>query len=193
MNDKELIKELQKGSDSAFKRLLDQHRHRVVNICYRFTADRDDAQDVAQETFVEVYHSLPGFRGDSSLSTWIYRIAVAKSLDFLRRKSRKKRKGLFGGTVSLDDHQMAIPAPESSNPEMQLQDKERLVILQAALDSLPDKQRIAFVLGEYDGLSYVEIAAVMKTTVPAVESLIYRARKNLQKKLNKYYSSRILG
>jgi RNA polymerase sigma-70 factor (ECF subfamily) len=185
------VEDLLSGSPDAFRRLVETHKHRVLNTCFRFTADRDDAEDIAQETFVEVYRSLPKFRGESSLSTWIFQIAVSKSLDFMRKKNRKKRKGLFGEIIRLDDHPMIIPALESANPEKQLQDKERKEILHQALNSLPINQRAAFVLSEYDGMNYQEIAGILKTSIVAVESLIYRARKNLQKKLYNYYKKHV--
>ncbi|MCP4569257.1 MAG: RNA polymerase sigma factor [FCB group bacterium] len=187
----QLLENLRSGSPDAFRQLVERYKHKVLNTCFRFVADKDDAEDIAQETFVEVHRSLPRFREESSLSTWIYQIAVSKSLDFMRKKNRKKRRGLFGGTIRLDDHPVDIPAPESENPEKQLQDKERNIILQQALDSLPKNQCAAFVLSKYDGMSYQEIANTLKTTVGAVESLIHRARKNLQKKLYNYYKKHV--
>ena len=184
-----LLEDLQSGSPDAFRRLMDMYRQKVLNTCYRFVTDHDDAQDIAQETFVEVHRSLPGFRGESSLSTWIYQIATSKSLDFIRRKNRKKRKGIFGKAIRLDDQPIDIPGPESENPEQRFDDKRRRMILQQALDLLPKNQHAAFVLSKCDGMSYREIAGILKTTVPAVESLIHRARKNLQKKLYNYYKN----
>ncbi len=187
MTDDLLVQEIRAGLPGAFKRLVETYQHKVLNTCFRFVADRTDAEDIAQDTFIEIHRSLAKFRGDSSLATWIYQIAVSKSLDFMRKKNRKKRKSIFGSTIRIDDQPVEIPASDSENPEKKLQEKERRAVLQEALDSLPRNQRAAFVLSKYDGMSYQEIAKTLKTTVGAVESLIHRAKKNLQKKLFNYY------
>ncbi len=186
MTDEELLAGVQSGAPQAFRMLVEQHMRKVLNICYRFAGDRMDAEDLAQETFVEVHRSIRDFRGECSLSTWVYRIAVSKSLDFLRRSRRQKRKAETE-LLRFDSDVAEMPGPSSETPEAQLEQKERVRILQSALDSLPKNQRVAFVLSKYDGMSYQEVAALLKTTVPSVESLIHRAKMSLQKKLHKYY------
>jgi RNA polymerase sigma-70 factor (ECF subfamily) len=182
-----LLADLRDGVPEAFRQLVEEHQHKVLNTCYRFVHEKEDAEDLAQETFIEVHRSLAKFRGDSDLSTWIYRIAVSKSLDFLRRRDRAMRGGRLRRVLRLDEDLADSPGPVSSHPDAVLEQRERRRVLQTALDGLPKNQRIAFVLSKYDGMSYQEIAGVLKTTVSSVESLIHRARKNLQRRLHDYY------
>lgn len=156
----------------------------VVNTCYRFVFNREDAEDLAQEVFIEVYRSLDKFREESKLSTWIYRIAVTKSLDHLRRLKRKKRFSSLKRVIGIDDPADSIPAASNDNPADVLDSKERLSVLQNALDGLPDNQKTAFLLSKQDGYSNQEIADILQTTIPAVESLIHRAKKICNHVLN---------
>ena len=160
----------------------------VLNTCYRFVLNREDAEDIAQEVFLEAYRSLDSFRQESKFSTWLYRIAVTKSLDHLRKKKRKKRFSSLKRVMGFNDPAEELVLPSSiETPAEVLSGSERTEILQNALDSLPDNQKTAFLLSKYDGYSNQEIADVMQTTVSAVESLVHRAKKNLQKKLEKHY------
>ncbi len=163
--------------DLYFSDLVAEHQEMVLNTCYRFVLNREDAQDLAQEVFIEVHRSLDRFREESKLSTWIYRIAVTKSLDHLRKLKRKKRFSSLKRIIGVDDPADSIPAPERENPADALADKERVAVLQVALDSLPDSQKAAFLLSKQDGYSNQEIADILQTTIPAVESLVHRAKK----------------
>lgn len=183
----EFIADLRDGAPAAFRQVVEQYKHRVVNTCYRFVHDQEEAEDLAQETFVEVFRSVARFRGESDLSTWIYRIAVTKSLDFLRKQSRARRGGRLKQLLRLEDEATNVPAPSSTRPDVAHEQRERRRILQHALDRLPENQRVAFVLSKYDEMSHQEIAGILNTTVSSVESLIHRARKNLQGQLHDYY------
>ena len=90
--EKEWIGQLTAGNETAFRLLLETYRDRVINICFRFLMNREEAEDAAQEVFIEIFQSIRKFRGDSKLSTWIHRVAVSKSLDELKKKKRKKPK-----------------------------------------------------------------------------------------------------
>jgi RNA polymerase sigma-70 factor, ECF subfamily len=187
MNDEQLLYALRNRQADAFRQVVERHQERVINICYRFVHDRTEAEDLAQETFLEVYRSIPGFRQQASLSTWIHRIAVTKSLDFIRMRSREKRGGKLGMLLRLNDNIATLPAPSEGEPDRVLQQQEDRLALQRALSALPSKQGVAFVLSKYDGISYQEIADILKTSVSSVESLIHRARKNLRKSLRAHY------
>jgi len=185
--EKQFVERLKSECPGVFKELVDLHRNRVLNVCYRFLHNRADAEDVAQDVFVEVYRSLPEFRGGAQLSTWIYRIAVTKSLDLIRRRNRKKRFGIFHAPLRMEALVEQVPAPRSFSPIARLEDRERSRILQQAVDSLPESQKTAITLSKYEGVSYHEIADIMGTTVSSVESLIHRGMENLRKKLYRYY------
>ncbi|OGU43108.1 MAG: hypothetical protein A2000_06445 [Ignavibacteria bacterium GWB2_36_8] len=193
MEDTELIKNLKNGNDESFRIIVDKYQRLILNSCYRFVYNRETAEDLTQEVFIEVYRSINMFRNDSKLSTWIYRIAISKSLDYLKSRKRKKRfansKSLFEnediiGSTSLKDE---IQAPDEQSPEKLLDNDDRIKVLSLALDCLPENQRIAFTLSKYDEFSYKEIADVLGITISSVESLIHRAKVNLRKKLYNFY------
>ncbi|HED30378.1 MAG TPA: RNA polymerase sigma factor [Prosthecochloris aestuarii] len=176
--------------EETFSDLVAEHQSMVINTCYRFVLNKEDAEDIAQEVFIEAYRSLENFRGDAKISTWLYRIAVTKSLDFLRRKKRKKRFSSLKRVIGRNDPIQEISLPDHDTPDETMLEQERLTVLENALENLPDNQKTAFLLSKYDGYGNQEIAEIMATTVPAVESLIHRAKKNLQKKLEKHYRNR---
>jgi RNA polymerase sigma-70 factor, ECF subfamily len=176
-----------RSKEELFKSLVAEHQEMVINTCYRFVFNREDAEDLAQDVFVEIFRSLDQFREEAKLSTWIYRIAVTKSLDHLRRMKRKKRFSSLKRMIGVSDPSEDIAAPLNDNPAEKLAGSERLSILQHALNALPESQKTAFLLSKQEGYSNQEIADILKTSVSAVESLVHRAKKNLHDKLYSYY------
>lgn len=168
--------------------LVEQYQTRVVNTCYGFLKNRQDAEDTAQEVFVEVFRSIHDFRGDSQLSTWIYRIAVTKSLNVIRTMNRKKRIGFFRHAIGLEEVMDEAKAPDDSKPDIQLEDQERLEILLQSIGKLPENQRVALTLHRLEGFTHEEVAEILQTSVPSVESLIFRAKKNLERHLFRHFS-----
>jgi RNA polymerase sigma-70 factor (ECF subfamily) len=179
-----LILALKEGRPEAFRMLVMQQGDRVYNTVLSMMQHAEDAEDVAQEVFVSVFQHVGRFRADAKLSTWIYRIAVTKSLEALRRGSKKRERM----TDSLSDETGQMPAASFHHPGVQAENRERAAVLFKALNKLPEKQKTAFLLHKSEGLSYAEIADVMDVTLPSVESLIYRARQGLQKLLADYYN-----
>ena len=139
MSKENLTEELKKGDLKSFRVLVDEHQRKVLNTCYRFVGSREDAEDLTQEVFLEVYKSISSFRGDSKISTWIYRIAVTKSLDFIRRKKRKKRFAIFKSTFNDDEVEEDIPDNQNLNPGSRIEEQDRIRILNEAIESLPEK------------------------------------------------------
>ncbi|MEP6673517.1 MAG: RNA polymerase sigma factor [Ferruginibacter sp.] len=186
MNQPELIVQLQRGNEGAFRRIVDQWQDMVYNTVVGIVQNEDDADDITQEVFIQVYQSVHSFKGESKFSTWLYRISVTKALDHEKKKKRKKRfafvQSLFGN--ASDE---AIHPPDFHHPGVIMENKERSGELFKALKQIPDNQRIAFTLHKLEGLSYQEIAAIMNTTLNAVESLMGRAKGNLKKILRTYY------
>lgn len=146
----------------------------------------EEAQDMAQEVFIHVYQNIGKFNGDSKLSTWIYRITTNKCLEEIRRKSRKKRSAQLS---DISDEMIQNQAPDFHHPGVALEDKERATILFEAIGKLPDPQRVAFTLSKIEQLSYEEISKVMEKSISSVESLLFRAKKNLRKLLTHYYEA----
>jgi RNA polymerase sigma-70 factor, ECF subfamily len=173
-----LTDRLKNRDEKAFRELVEEYGQLVFRTCMGILHDREDADDVAQEVFIEVFRSVDKFRSDARISTWLYRIALNKSLNYLRDNRRHK-----GSLLSRDASAVASAAVTGGNPLEVLQDKEKMKILEQALDALPEKQKKAFVLSKYEDLSYKQISEVMKLSVSSVESLIFRAKQNLQKNL----------
>ena len=189
IEDEKLWSDLQEGHAEAFRQLVESRKHHVLNICFRIVNNREDAEDLAQETFVEVFRSVGRFRKAAHLNTWIYRIAVSKCLNFLRDKRRHKR---GGPPPEISKTERRIPPDEiaaAGDPHERLEQKERERILFDAINRLPENQRVALTLSKYDGISYTEIADLLGSNVAAVEALIHRAKVNLRKKLTDYFGN----
>ncbi|MCE1165368.1 MAG: sigma-70 family RNA polymerase sigma factor [Bacteroidetes bacterium] len=181
MGEKEIVRAILNGDKELFKELVIEYQKFVLNICYRFLNNSDDAHDAAQEVFIEVYRTIGKFRGDSSLKTWIYRIAVTRSLNYLRDNKRNREAESFDEDGSVEHN--------SETPETKFSDKERRKILTTAINSLPDKQKAVFVLSKVEGASMDEVCKVMEISLKAAESLLMRAKKNLQKEMVDYFRS----
>jgi len=189
MTDKELIDRITNNDKQAFRTLVDTYSNLVYRTCYGFINQADDAEDVAQEVFIEIFLSLQKFRGEAKISTWLYRIAVNKSLNYIRKNNRKK---LFQNIESFfksndDSTEFEIESLNATTADSKLENAETGKIVKKAINQLPENQKIAFILSKQHDLSYTEIAEVMKISVSSVESLIFRAKKSLQKKLILYY------
>jgi len=191
MQETELVNKLKNGDEEAFRIIFNENHKKVVNACYRMVNDIETAEDLTQEVFIKVYSSIHQFRGESQLSTWIYRIAITKSLDHLRAQKRKKRMAILKYLSGDEEHQIEIEAPKDLNPDVIVDNSERMKTLSNAINKLPENQRVAFSLSKYDEMSSKEIAELLSTSVSAVESLIHRAKKNLEKGLYNYYKKQL--
>ncbi len=193
MSEAEIIQKLQKGDEKAFRQLVENFQQMVVNTCFGLVHNTEDAEDIAQDVFIEVFRSVSKFRADSKLSTWLYRIAVNRSLNFIRdNKRRKFAQSLEEIFLPGKEKSGSFSHEKVSTPDTEFENSERAAILHKSIDTLPEKQRIAFALNKYEDLSYKEIAEVMETSVSSVESLIHRAKKNLQKKLYTCYKKKCI-
>jgi RNA polymerase sigma factor (sigma-70 family) len=189
LDEKILVEQLKKGDETAFKTIVETWQNMVYNTALGIVQNPEDAEDIAQEVFVQAYQSIGYFKGESKLSTWLYRITVTKSLDHERRKRRKKRFA-FVRSIFGDQNEALFNPPDFNHPGISLDKKEDAAVLFKAIAELPENQRIAFTLNKVEGLSYQEVSEVMKSTVSSVESLMHRAKNNLKKKLEDYYKSR---
>jgi len=190
LNQPELIVQLQQGDESAFKKLVDEWQNMVYNAALSIVQNEEDADDITQEVFIQVYQSVSSFKGESKFSTWLYRITVNRALDHEKKRKRKKRFAFVQSIFGNEDVEQVQPA-EFNHPGVQLEKKERAAELFNALKLIPDNQRIAFTLHKLEGQSYQEVAEIMSTSLYAVESLIARAKTNLKKGLSGYYEKNI--
>jgi RNA polymerase sigma-70 factor (ECF subfamily) len=183
-----LVERLKTGNEAAFAELLDEFQQKVFHTCLSFVPNKEDAEDVAQEVFLEVYKSVHKFKGNSKLSTWIYKITTNKCLEFIRKKSAKKRfafmQSITGNEVPLDRTNFFT---EFNHPGILLENKEKTETIYRAINSLPDSQRVVFTLAKLDGKSYQEIVEITGKSLSSVESIMFRAKKGLQQKLENFY------
>ncbi len=186
MNEWNLIEQLKRGDESAFKQIVDSSQGLVYNTALGIVQHPEDAEDVAQEVFVQLYESIRSFKGESKLSTWLYRITISKAMDHLRKKKRKKRfafvQSLFG-----QNEELVHDPPDFAHPGVKLDNKEKARELFLAIGKLPPKQKTAFTLHRIEGLSYQEVSEIMQLSVASVESLLHRSRKNLRQLLETFY------
>lgn len=168
--------------------LLSRYSVAVLNTCYRFMLNRQDAEDLSQEVFIEIIRSAAGFRGQSTLSTWIHRVAVSKCLDELKKRKRKKRISSAGRLVGLEA--VAEWLTGDQRADQHLEEKEQLQQIRQALDRLPASMRVAFTLSRMDGYSPSEVAEIMHIKRSAVDSLVHRAGKKLRLELDRILKKR---
>lgn len=193
MNETGIINKLKQRNESAFKELVESYRSMVVNTCFGLLHNTEDAEDVAQDVFIEIFRSIDHFRADSKISTWLYRIAVNRSLNFIRDNKKRKWFQSFDDVVKSKKEMInQLNYQSADDPESELENNQRALLLHEAIDSLPENQRVAFTLNKYEDLPYKEVSEVMKVSVSSVESLIHRAKKNLQKKLHHCYKKKCI-
>ena len=180
MTDRELVEKAKQGDQSAFEQLVLDNQNKIYALALRLVDDREEAADLAQEAFVKAWQGLGSFLGESSFSTWVYRLTTNVCIDHLRKK--KRREGVEPA-VSLDDENSgwAEPADRASDPQQVLEQSERGQALARGLARLPDWQRRVLVLRELSGLSYQEIAAALDIDLGTVKSRIARSRLSLRK------------
>ncbi|HEY8660000.1 MAG TPA: RNA polymerase sigma factor [Hanamia sp.] len=186
MNERELISLLKKKDREAFKIIVETWQDMVYNTALGILQNEGDAEDTAQEVFIEVYESISSFKEESKFSTWLYRITVSKSMDHIRKKKRKKRFAFIQSLYGKNDGAMIEP-PDFFHPGVSLENKENASALFKAIEKLSSNQKLAFVLSKIEGLSYIEIGEIMKLSDSAVDALLQRAKKNLQASLKEYY------
>ncbi|MEJ6791801.1 MAG: RNA polymerase sigma factor [Lacinutrix sp.] len=190
MSETEFIVQLKNKSEQAYNKLLDDFQQKVYATCISFVPNTEDAEDVAQEVFVEVFKSIHKFNGVSKLSTWIYRITINKCLEFIRKKNTKKRfaflQSITGNAIPMDKTSYFT---DMNHPGVVLENKENSEIFFYAINKLPEAQRVVFTLHKIDGKSYKEVSEIIDKSVSSVESLMFRSKKNLHKLLENFYKN----
>ena len=184
MEQDKLISDLKRGDPKALESLFSVYKDRVFNTSLGYLQNTQDAEEITQDIFIEIFNSSGKFKGESSLNTWIYRITVNKCLDHIKYLKRKKR---FASVVSIfkpDTGELDIDTADFIHPGIEIELKEQSRILFKAVNKLPDNQKTAFILSKIEQLSYKEISEVLNCSLSSVESLIYRARQNLIKELS---------
>lgn len=184
MNETILLERLRNGDTAALQEVMQLWQDQVYNTALGIVQDEGEAEEIAQDVFVQAYQSAGEFRGESKLSTWLYRITISKAITAERKKKTKKRFAIFQGWLGKPENESP---PDFHHPGVLLEQKENAAMLFKALKRLPESQRIAFTLQKLEGLSSAEIGSIMNLTPAAVDSLLQRSRAGLRKLLEEYY------
>ena len=180
-SEEQLIKELKAGKESAFNRLIEEHKNRVYRIALSLVKNPTDAEDVAQDVFIKIYTSVSSFKGNSSLATWIYKITYNMSLDFLKSKNRRIKR--FKTLDDPEDAEILSLSDDSFLPEKAYENLELKKDLDAALEQLPEDQREMVTLKDVHGFSYEDIIEMTGLKEGTMKSRLNRARASLRKML----------
>ncbi|WP_092401996.1 MULTISPECIES: RNA polymerase sigma factor RpoE [Candidatus Ichthyocystis] len=186
-SDKNLVLRVQNGDDGAFESLVAKYQSRIIRLLNRLIRDQQEIEDIAQEVFIKAYKAIGNFRGDSAFYTWIYRIAINTGKNHL--ETLGKRNLIISDNKYLNDdektnHEERIISLDT--PELELMSKQIAAIINKVTQSLPEELREALILREVEGLSYDDIAEVMKCPVGTVRSRIFRARESISTKLKPF-------
>ncbi|WP_027093635.1 RNA polymerase sigma factor [Cohnella thermotolerans] len=184
MTDSQLIREIKDGNVDLYSILMARYQKKILSFIYQMLRSARlelMAEDLCSETFYKAYRSLHSFREiDASFSTWLYTIARNTVLSELRKHK--------AAHMSLDDSAYIPAAPSEAAPEQTLLRNEKVTMVREAINNLPEKQRSALILREYDGLDYQEIASILGQTVSAVKSLLFRARASVKTQMEPYFN-----
>jgi len=184
-SDVDLMLLLKAGDEDAFGELVERHRESVLNLTYRYLGNRADAEDLAQEVFLKVYRARKRYEPTARFTTWLFRIAVNACLNEVRNRRHRPTHAaapLLGGEGFLPP----VADPSATSPVAAAETAELHAQVRAAVDELPERQRLALLLNKFHGLGYEELAAALDLTVPAVKSLLVRARENVRQRLEPY-------
>jgi len=181
--DHALMARIAREDHQAFRQLVERHQNAIVGTVSKMLGNTSDSEDIAQQVFIRVWKHAKRYRPDNKFTTYLYTITRNLVYNETRRRSRKH-------TVSTDmredEQHLQHPDDESAQPDASLLDSELREAIDAAIQSLPENQRLAVVLRRYDNLPYEDIAAVLNTSVPSVKSLLFRARTTLRETLARY-------
>ncbi len=164
-----------------FQMIYNQYSVLVYNVALQYLQNIEDAEEITQDVFIQVHASIEKFDQRSSLKTWIYRITINKSLDFIKHKNSQKRFFIFGKKSQNESDY--LNASHFEHPGILLENKEKATVLYGVINELTENQKTAFILSKIDGLSNPEISEIMQLSVSSVESLIFRAKSTLKEKL----------
>lgn len=184
--DRSLLRRLQGRDERAFRDLIDGHRDKIYNICYRMLGNKHEAEDVAQEVFITVFKTISSFRGDSKLSTWLYRIAVNHSknrIKYLARRHDRDRDELDESSNGVAGQ---IGGPMPTSPDRAFEGQQLEAVVRAAIGELDDDHRVVVVLRDLEDLTIEEICDITGLPDGTVKSRLHRARLVLRKKLQQH-------
>ncbi|MDP3928368.1 MAG: RNA polymerase sigma factor [Bacteroidota bacterium] len=167
-----------------FKALYEQYKNRVYNLALHYVQNTEDAEEITQDVFIQIYEKHHTFREESSFGTWVYRITINQSLNFIRAKSRQKRFAIFSSLFHFNEGSLKHDQFDFNHPGILMEEKESMKILFTHINDLPVQQRTVLILMKIENKSQKEVSEILEISAKAVESLMQRAKVNLRKKLN---------
>lgn len=175
LSDAEIVAECKNGNQLAFNELVRRYQEKIYWLIRRMVSDHDDANDISQDVFVKVFHSIKDFRGESSLFTWLYRIATNMSLNFIRRR---KLRSFF----SIDTVEHMIESDEERPLDL-MEKKEQRTLIERAIETLPEKQKAVFILRYYEEMPYEEMATLLKKSTGGLKANYFHAVRKIEEYL----------
>ena len=187
MTDDELVRRIVQRNPVAFKELVERYQAMVYSVSFNLLHDHQQAEDISQEVFLQVYRSAAKFRFKSKVSSWLYRIAVNRSLNLIRHNRRFRWLQSISSKRAEDEREKSgLSNPLEKSPDLVYEDIERREFIQKAVDSLTAKQRVPFILNKFEGFGNREIAEILRIPLTTVEARLRRAKVNLKNKLISY-------
>ncbi len=182
----ELVKRARRGDLKAYDELVCRYQERIYATIYHMTANHEDANDLAQEAFIKAFHALKSFKGGSSFYTWVYRIAVNKTINFLKQRKHKPQMSLDDLDFNAEHDPDLVALISEKTPRREVSLTELQEKLNAALQRLSEPHRLVVTLHDVQGLSHEEIAKIMDCNIGTVRSRLFYARQQLQAYLSDY-------
>ena len=173
------------GDETAFRELIEAHQHRIIGTIVKMIGDESEAEDIAQQVFICVWKSAPRWQPTAKVTTWLYKITRNLVFNETRRRKRHPIQSL-DATLEAGDRPQQFADPGVKPADTTMLDAEMQAAIQAAIDELPEVQRLAVILRRYDDVPYEEIGEILDLSVPAVKSVLFRARTDLREKLRRY-------
>ncbi len=181
-----LVKRARQGDLRAYDELVRRYQERIYATIYHMTANHEDANDLAQEAFIKAFHALKSFKGGSSFYTWVYRIAVNKTINFLKQRKNKAQMSLDDLDLNAEHDPDMVALVSEKTPRREISLSELQEKLNAALQKLSESHRMVVTLHDVQGLSHEEIAKIMDCNIGTVRSRLFYARQQLQSYLSDY-------
>ncbi len=173
------------GDTEAFRELVEAHQHQVIGVVAKMLGDAAAAEDVAQQVFIRVWRAAPRYEPTAKFTTWLFKITRNLVFNEMRRRNRHPVHSM-DAVSEPGDAPMQYEDAGTKAPDTAMLDEEMQRAIQAAIDELPETQRMAIILRRYDEFSYEEIGEILDLTVPAVKSVLFRARTDLRERLKRY-------
>ena len=185
LEEQAILERIRKGDESGFEELVKEHTGKVVGLAWRLVGNHEDAEYIAQEAFLRLHRSLAEFRGESRISTWLYRTTTRLAIDYMRRE-RIKRKVFFFRQDNDSPDPVDLASDPLRNPAREFQSQEAMRSLRKSLQKLSSRQQVIFTLRHYEGLPFKEIAEHLGIATGTVKAHLHRAITQLRKDLNEF-------